>query len=54
MAALDELLVYLRGRVGKVKGKQAIVLPHKVINPKPTDCPGDKFDYKWLKQKFGS
>lgn len=54
MAALDELLVYLRGRVGKIKGKPAIVLPHKVINPKPTDCPGDKFDYKWLKQKFGS
>jgi hypothetical protein len=54
MAALDELIVYLRGRVGKVKGKPAIVLPHKGINPKPTDCPGDKFDYKWLKQKFGS
>ncbi|MGB8465634.1 MAG: N-acetylmuramoyl-L-alanine amidase, partial [Terrimicrobiaceae bacterium] len=54
MAALDELITYLRGRVGKVKGKQAIVLPHKKINPKPTDCPGDRFPYGWLRLRFGS
>ena len=54
MAALDELITYLRGRVGKVKGKQAIVLPHKRINPKPTDCPGDRFPYGWLRLRFGS
>ncbi len=54
MAALDELITYLRGRVGKIKGKPAIVLPHKIINPKPTDCPGDRFPYKWLSSKFGS
>lgn len=54
VAALDELITYLRGRVGKIKGKQAIVVPHKKINPKPTDCPGDRFPYSWLQQKFGS
>lgn len=54
LAALDELVVYLRGRVGKIKGKPAIIVPHKKINPKPTDCPGDRFPYGWLKQKFGS
>jgi len=54
LAALDELIIYLRGRVGKIKGKPSIVVPHKKINPKPTDCPGDRFPYDWLKQKFGS
>lgn len=53
MAALDELAQYLRGRVGKIKGKPAIVVPHKKINPKPTDCPGDRFPYSWLKDRFG-
>ncbi len=53
LAAIDELVTYLRGRVGKIKGKPAIVVPHKKINPKPTDCPGDRFPYSWLKQKFG-
>lgn len=53
MAALDELIVYLRGRVGKIKGKPAIVVPHKNINPKPTDCPGKKFPYQTLKKKYG-
>ena len=52
LAALDELITYLRGRVGKVKGKQAIVKGHKQINPKPTDCPGDRFPLKWLNQRF--
>lgn len=54
IAALEELITYLRGRVGKIKGKPAIVVPHKKINPKPTDCPGDRFPYSWLQQKFGS
>jgi hypothetical protein len=53
MAALDELIQYLRGRVGKIKGKPAIVVPHKKINPKPTDCPGDRFPYEWLRNRFG-
>jgi len=53
LAALDELIQYLRGRVGKIKGKPSIVVPHKMINPKPTDCPGDRFPYSWLKKKFG-
>ncbi len=54
LAALDELIQYLRGRVGKVKGKSAIVVPHKKINPKPTDCPGNRFPYQWMREKFGS
>ena len=54
LAALDELVTYLRGRVGRVRGKQAIVLPHKKINPRPTDCPGDRFPYGWLRRRFGS
>lgn len=53
LAAIDELVTYLRGRVGKIKGKPAIVVPHKTINVKPTDCPGDRFPYAWLRQKFG-
>lgn len=54
LAALDELITYLRRRVGKIKGRKAIVLPHKKINPRPTDCPGDRFPYGWLGRKFGS
>lgn len=53
MEALDELCTYLRGRVGKVKGKQAIVKGHKEINPKPTDCPGDRFPLSFLRKRFG-
>jgi hypothetical protein len=52
LAAIDELVTYLRSRVGKIKGKPAMVEGHKEINPKPTDCPGDRFDLKWLHQKF--
>jgi len=52
LAALDELVTYLRSRVGKIHGKQAIVEGHKEINPKPTDCPGDRFPLGWLHQKF--
>jgi len=54
LAALDELCTYLRGRVGKIKGQSAIVKGHKEINPKPTDCPGDKFPLGWLHGRFGN
>lgn len=52
LLALDELITYLRNRVGRIKGKQSIVKGHKEINPKPTDCPGDRFPLGWLHQKF--
>lgn len=52
LAALDELINYLRGRVGRIKGKQAAVCGHKEINPKPTDCPGDRFPLQWLHDRF--
>lgn len=52
LAALDELIRYLRGRVGKTKGKISIVKAHREINPKPTDCPGDRFPYRWLHRRF--
>jgi hypothetical protein len=54
LGALDELATYLRGRVGKVKGRPAIVKGHKEINPRPTDCPGDRFPLGWLRKRFGS
>ncbi len=50
--ALSELIEYLRRRVGRIQGRKAIVKAHKHINPKPTDCPGDRFPYLWLKRKF--
>lgn len=53
MAALDELVTYLRQRVGKVNGRSAIVKGHKEINPKPTDCPGDRFPLSFLRKRFG-
>lgn len=52
LAALDELIRYLRGRVGKSKGRISIVKAHREINPKPTDCPGNRFPYRWLHRKF--
>jgi hypothetical protein len=54
LGALDELCTYLRDRVGKVKGRPAIVKGHKEINPKPTDCPGDRFPLGWLHKRFGA
>ena len=53
-AALDELIRFLRKRVGKVDGKISIVKAHKEINPPrwPTDCPGNKFPYGWMHAKF--
>jgi hypothetical protein len=52
--ALEELVSYLRERVGKSQGRRAIVHAHKEINPRPTDCPGDRFPYGWLHAKFGN
>ncbi|MGC1478975.1 MAG: peptidoglycan recognition family protein, partial [Chthoniobacterales bacterium] len=52
IAALDELIEYLRKRCGKSGGKDIIVRGHKQINPKPTDCPGDRFPLKWLNSEF--
>lgn len=54
VGALEELVAYLRNRVGKSQGRQAIVHAHKEINPRPTDCPGDRFPYGWLHAKFGN
>ncbi len=53
LAAIEELVDYLRSRVGKTKGKPAAVRGHKQINPRPTDCPGDRFDLRWLRRRFG-
>ena len=52
--ALGELIRYLRNRVGKTEHKTAVVKAHKDINPPqwPTDCPGDKFPYRWLHSQF--
>jgi N-acetylmuramoyl-L-alanine amidase len=52
--ALDELIRYLRQRVGKVDGRYSIVLGHKEINPRPTDCPGNRFPLNWLHRTFPS
>ena len=52
LAALEELIKYLRKRVGRSKGRPLIVKAHREINPKPTDCPGDRFPYRWLHRTF--
>jgi hypothetical protein len=54
LEALDELIRYLRGRVGKTDGKVAIVRAHRQINPPrwPTDCPGNRFPYSWLRRTY--
>lgn len=51
-AALDELITYLRKRVGRVDRRLSIVKAHREINPVPTDCPGARFSYTWLHRKF--
>ena len=51
-AALDELITYLRKRVGRVDRRLSIVKAHREINPVPTDCPGSRFSYTWLHRKF--
>jgi N-acetylmuramoyl-L-alanine amidase len=50
--ALDELIRYLRRRVGKVDGRYSTVRGHKEINPRPTDCPGNRFPLNWLHKSF--
>jgi len=54
LEALDELIGYLRKRVGKTDHQLAIVKPHREINPPqwPTDCPGSRFPYEWLHSHF--
>ena len=52
IGALEELIEYLRNRVGKTQGRKAIIYAHKEINPRPTDCPGERFPYSWLHGKF--
>jgi hypothetical protein len=54
LEALEELIRYLRLRVGKIDDKFAIVKAHREINPPrwPTDCPGGKFPYRWLHGRF--
>lgn len=54
LAALEELIGYLRRRVGRIDGHPAEVRAHKNINPAqwPTDCPGTQFPYDWLRRKF--
>jgi len=52
LAALEEIIKYLRKRVGRSKGRVLIVKAHREINPKPTDCPGDRFPYGWLRRSF--
>jgi len=52
--ALDEIIRYLRQRVGKIDGHYSIVLGHKEINPRPTDCPGNRFPLNWLHRTFPS
>ncbi len=52
LEALEELIRYLRTRVGKTNRKQATVKTHKDINPVPTDCPGDRFPYRWFYSRF--
>lgn len=52
--ACEELIRFVRQRVGKIDNKWAIVKPHREINPPrwPTDCPGDKFPYRWIHGRF--
>ncbi len=54
LESLEELIRYLRNRVGKVDGKVSIVKAHREINPPrwPTDCPGDRYPYRWLHSRF--
>ena len=54
LEATEELIRYLRQRVGKIDRHWAIVKPHREINPPrwPTDCPGEKFPYRWIHGRF--
>ena len=50
--SLEELINYLRKRVGRVDRQLATVKAHREINPKPTDCPGNRFPVRWMHRKF--
>jgi len=52
LTALEELIKYLRKRVGRVDRQLAIVKAHREINPRPTDCPGNRFPVRWMHRKF--
>jgi outer membrane biosynthesis protein TonB len=54
LESLEELIRYLRNRVGKIDGKPSVVKAHREINPPrwPTDCPGDRYPYGWLHSRF--
>ena len=54
LESLDELIRYLRQRVGKIDSKWSVVKAHREINPPrwPTDCPGNAFPYTWLHNRF--
>jgi hypothetical protein len=54
LEACDELIRYLRRRVGQIDHKEAIVKPHREINPPrwPTDCPGSRFPYHWIHSRY--
>ena len=54
LEATEELIRYLRTRVGRIDFKVAIVKAHREINPPqwPTDCPGNRFPYQWLHNRF--
>ena len=54
LESLDELIRYLRQRVGKIDSKWSVVKAHREINPPrwPTDCPGNDFPYTWLHNRF--
>lgn len=52
LGAVDELIRYVRSRVGRSKGRVVVVKAHREINPKPTDCPGNRFPYRWMHQRF--
>jgi outer membrane biosynthesis protein TonB len=54
LEALDELIRYLRKRVGRVDGRVSVVKAHREINPPrwPTSCPGKRFPYRWMHSKF--
>ena len=52
LASLEELIKYLRKRVGRVDRQLAVVKAHREINPRPTDCPGRRFPVRWMHKKF--
>lgn len=52
LASLEELINYLRKRVGRIDRQLSQVKGHREINPRPTDCPGRRFPLRWLHRKF--